>query len=132
MKYVVCFVGVDEWNRPTFKEVGTRNRYFCDVDNLVRYDATEKEIIDRYNAIGTASICYKGNTFDSEPNGDPVEVEIVPKVEAIRSTKSKVNRDWARGIILNTEPDLTKEMVDKYTDSELKEWMKLLGIATDF
>lgn len=45
---------------------------------------------------------------------------------------SKVTRERARKIILNAEPALTREMVDRYTDSELKEWMKQLKIKTDF
>ena len=36
----------------------------------------------------------------------------------------KVSREKARQIILNTESALTREMVERYTDSELKEWMK--------
>lgn len=127
----VYFVGVDEWNRPTFREIGTR-RYFCDTDNLVRYDAKEEEIIDRYKRIGTASICYKGSQFESEPMGDPADVEILTKAEAQKLSRPEVNREWARDIILNFEPALTREMVDQYTDSELKEWMKLLKIKTSF
>lgn len=41
-------------------------------------------------------------------------------------------KERAKLIILNFEPSLTREMVDKYTDSELKEWMKLLKIKTSF
>lgn len=125
------FVGVDEWNRPTFREISTR-RYFCDTDNLVRYDAKEEEIIDRYKRIGTASICYKGSSFDAEPMGDPADVEILTRVEAKKLLRPEVDRAWARDIILNFEPSLTREMVNKYTDSELKEWMKLLKIKTSF
>ena len=44
----------------------------------------------------------------------------------------KVSREKARQIILNNEPDLTPEIVGKYTDSELKEWMRLLHFKTDF
>jgi hypothetical protein len=38
----------------------------------------------------------------------------------------KVSNERLKQIILNTEPALTKEMVDRYTESELKEWRKLL------
>ena len=48
------------------------------------------------------------------------------------SKAQKVTRERARQIILNTEPGLTKEIVNRYTDSELKEWMKLLNIKTSF
>lgn len=44
----------------------------------------------------------------------------------------KVSREKARQIILNTESALTREMVERYTDSELKEWMKQLHFKTDF
>ena len=50
----------------------------------------------------------------------------------IKRTQPKVSRERAKQIILNTEPALTREMVDKYTDSELKEWMQLLRFKTAF
>jgi len=46
--------------------------------------------------------------------------------------KPKASREAARRIILNNEPALTKEIVAGYTDSELKEWMRLLHIPTAF
>lgn len=49
-----------------------------------------------------------------------------------KKNKRAVTRDMAKKIILNTEPDLAKEIVDRYTDSELKEWMTLLKFKTDF
>lgn len=50
----------------------------------------------------------------------------------IRRPQPRVSRERAKQIILNTESALTKEMVDKYTDSEIKEWMRLLKIKTNF
>ena len=50
----------------------------------------------------------------------------------IKRQQPKVSRERAKQIILNSESALTKEMVDKYTDSEIKEWMKLIGIKTNF
>lgn len=44
----------------------------------------------------------------------------------------KVSREKARQIILNNEPSLTTEIVGRYTDSELKEWMRLLNFKTNF
>ena len=44
----------------------------------------------------------------------------------------KVTRERAKQIILNTEPSLTRQMVDNYSDNELKEWMKQLKIKTNF
>lgn len=46
--------------------------------------------------------------------------------------KQRVSKEQLKKIILNTEPALTKEMVDNYTDSELKEWSKLLKLSVSF
>jgi hypothetical protein len=46
--------------------------------------------------------------------------------------KQRVSKEQLKKIILNTEPALTKEMVDKYTDSELMEWSKLLKLSPSF
>ena len=50
----------------------------------------------------------------------------------VKSLTPKVSRERAKQIILNTEPSLTKEIVECYSDSELKEWMKQLKIKTNF
>lgn len=50
----------------------------------------------------------------------------------IKKQQIKVSREKARQIILNSEPSLTPEMVGRYSDSELKEWMRLLNFKTDF
>ena len=39
-----------------------------------------------------------------------------------------MNKEQLKETILQTEPMLTKSIVDRYTDSELKEWAKLLSI----
>ena len=44
----------------------------------------------------------------------------------------KVSREKARQIILNSEPALSREIIERYTDSELREWMKQLRFKTDF
>lgn len=46
--------------------------------------------------------------------------------------KQRVSKEQLKKIILNTEPALTKEMVDNYTDSELMEWSKLLKLSVSF
>lgn len=127
MKSKVYFVGVDDWNRPVFREIGTR-RFFCDTDNLVSYDAKESDVIDKYKAIGTDTICYKGSSFDAEPMGDPADVEIITKKEACEKYKVGYTREATKKFILSQEPALTREMVDKYTDSELKEWLRHFGL----
>lgn len=39
-----------------------------------------------------------------------------------------MDKEKVKKAILIAEPDLSKEIVDRYTDSELKEWAKLLNI----
>lgn len=45
-----------------------------------------------------------------------------------RKTTLKISRARVREIILANEPALTREIVEKYTDSELIEWMKHLHL----
>ena len=45
-----------------------------------------------------------------------------------RKAKLKISRERLCRIILNTEPSLTLDMVTRYTDSELREWIKLLEL----
>lgn len=76
----VYFVGVDDWNRPTFRSAYRKNVYYCDVYNLFDWGEDEETILAFYKEHGTRSICYKGNTFDAEPQGDP---ENPPMVELL-------------------------------------------------
>lgn len=69
----IRFVGVDEWNRPTFKETDG-NRYYCDVEHLFNYGATEPEIKAQADKL---TPIFKGYTFNAEPQGDPCEVQII-------------------------------------------------------
>lgn len=73
----VFYVGIDDWNRPTFRSVTNRREFFCDVVNLFDYYTPEDEIIDFYGTEPTELLCYKGPCFDSEPMGDPERVVIV-------------------------------------------------------
>lgn len=43
-----------------------------------------------------------------------------------------VSLERAKQIIVNSDPLLTREIVDKYTDSEIKEWCRILKIKTNF
>ena len=45
-----------------------------------------------------------------------------------RKTTLSISRERLYRLILNTEPSLTLDMVTRYTDSELREWMKLLRL----
>lgn len=81
-KVKVYFVGVDYWNRPTFREIrdGKRlNRYYCDVFKLFDYGTSEDEVLKWYTAVGTSNIVYKGSMFVSEPDGGTANVEIIRK-----------------------------------------------------
>lgn len=42
--------------------------------------------------------------------------------------KQIITRQRAKQIILSNEPALTSDIVDRYTDSELMEWMKLFKL----
>ena len=80
-KVQVYFAGVDSWNRPVFKEINGK-RYYCDVFHLFDYGVSEDKVLALYESSGTASICYKGSRFDSEPDGEPAEVEILTHKQA--------------------------------------------------
>lgn len=41
-------------------------------------------------------------------------------------------KERAKQIILNSESSLTREMVDRYSDSEIKEYIKHLGFKVKF
>lgn len=43
-----------------------------------------------------------------------------------------VSLERAKQIIADSDPLLTREIVDKYTDSEIKEWCKALKLETNF
>ena len=50
----------------------------------------------------------------------------------MKHTTPKVTRERAKQIILNSESSLTREMVDRYSDSEIKEYIKHLGFKVKF
>ena len=50
----------------------------------------------------------------------------------MKTRQKGVSLERAKQIIVNSDPLLTREIVDKYTDSEIKEWCKLLKIKTNF
>ena len=41
-------------------------------------------------------------------------------------------KERAKQIILNSDSSLTKEMVDNYSDSEIKEYIKHIGFKVKF
>ena len=86
-KIKVYFAGVDYWSRPVFKSIDGKH-YYCDTEHLVNGNVKESEILDWYKTNGTSSIIFKGRMFDSEPEGDCVDIEIVPYEEAKKERES--------------------------------------------
>lgn len=58
------FVGIDDWNRPVFKEIGTR-LYFGSLDILFHYQETEAKIKEK---VSEKDLLY----FGTDPDGDPM------------------------------------------------------------
>ena len=67
VKVHIRFEGVDNWNRPVFKDIKTRNRYGS-VDKLFCWDADESEVL-AYFKNNMGELEYFGNSFGCEPNG---------------------------------------------------------------
>lgn len=86
-KVKIYFAGVDDWNRPTFREVLDNKRYYCDIYKLFDYNTTEETITAWYSLVGVAGIVFKGNNFDAEPLGTRYNVELVTRQEAINILK---------------------------------------------
>lgn len=50
----------------------------------------------------------------------------------MKTRQNVVSLERAKQIIVNSDPLLTKEIVDRYSESEIKEWCKSLKIKTNF
>jgi hypothetical protein len=59
--------GVDDWNRPVFKDVDS-NHYYGSVTTLFGWDNPRQEIIDYFKA-NIDELEYFGVHFGCEPNG---------------------------------------------------------------
>lgn len=77
MKTKVYFEGIDQWHRPVFRSVLSRER-FCCTDKLFRHGATESEVLD---LVDENDLTYKGRSFEAEPEGTMADVQIVPEKE---------------------------------------------------
>jgi len=63
-KRILTFEGIDDWNRPIFKDsIGNR---FGDVDNLFDWGSTVEDVLSK---ISEKHICYFGDHFGCEPYG---------------------------------------------------------------
>lgn len=85
MKTKIYFVGVDNFNRATFKAVD-KNEYYCTINSLFSEDATELQVLLACHDRPWVDICYKGKHFNSEPDGAPCDIEIIPS----KKMKSKL------------------------------------------
>lgn len=50
----------------------------------------------------------------------------------MKTRQKGVSLERAKQIITDSDHLLTREIVDKYTDSEIKEWCKALKLKTNF
>jgi len=74
----IKFRGIDNWNRPVFKDVNSKN-HFGSVNTLFNSYATEDEIINFFRA-NLGELEYFGNSFGCEPHGglaDNITFEII-------------------------------------------------------
>lgn len=67
---ILKFKGIDDFNRPVFKEEGTNN-FYGDLYNLFSYDENGENILNFYkqNIKELANLCYFGRSFNCEPEG---------------------------------------------------------------
>ena len=80
----IKFEGVDNWNRPIFKDVNSKWR-FGDVNNLFSYHHTSlngklKNYLSKCKKDPNFYLQYFGSSFDCEPNGglaDDIQLKIV-------------------------------------------------------
>jgi len=73
------FEGIDDWNRPVFKD--HNNNRFGDVDNLFKWGSTFEIVTSK---ISEKHICYFGSTFGCEPIGtliNPDKIKLVKEWE---------------------------------------------------
>ena len=69
----VEFIGIDDWNRPIFKDTNDK-RYFGDTENLFDY-FEENNVIDFYsNENKLNQLTYFGRSFNCEPLGISLKV----------------------------------------------------------
>lgn len=63
----IKFKGIDDWNRPVFKDVDS-NLYFGDVNKLFDWSTPKEEVIKWYKE-DNGGLEYFGQSFDCEPYG---------------------------------------------------------------
>lgn len=90
----IVFYGVDEWDRPVFREVYENDgkywygkKFFGDTDNL--FCGLEKLIEDYKTGVDT--LCYFGSYFGCEPRGDRPEefgIKLIFDVDLTKKIKA--------------------------------------------
>ena len=70
------FEGVDDWNRPIFKD--HNNNRFGDIDNLFNWGDTFEIVTSK---ISEKHICYFGDRFGCEPMGTPINPDKIKLVK---------------------------------------------------
>ena len=64
----IKFKGIDDWNRPVFKDVDS-NTYYGSVCKLFSWDEDPKKVIDYFKTATVDSLEYFGRHFNCEPHG---------------------------------------------------------------
>jgi hypothetical protein len=73
MKTIVEFEGIDDFNRPVFKSINSKER-FGSTDILFPYHATESQVLEK---VTEEDLVYFGIYFGCEPYGsDAPDIEI--------------------------------------------------------
>lgn len=102
---IVKFEGVDNWQRPIFKDVHSEARYGS-FDTLFNKSAREGEVLQQ---VFYDDLQYFGNSFGCEPVGTPAAVKIVGKdIDPKTLVRAEKTFAWIveKGrILLNMRPD---------------------------
>lgn len=64
----IKFKGIDNFNRPVFKDVDS-NTYYGSVTKLFSWHEEPKTVIDYFKSTNVDGLEYFGNHFNCEPNG---------------------------------------------------------------
>lgn len=64
----IKFKGIDNWNRPVFKDVDS-NTYYGSVTKLFSWDALPEDVIKYFKSSTTDGLEYFGSHFGCEPHG---------------------------------------------------------------
>ena len=70
----VNYVGIDQWNRPIFKEI-RRNNYYGATNVLFARDTDRCEVLRTIRS--NVDLTFFGSSFGCEPLGTPVTENIV-------------------------------------------------------